>query len=476
MLTALCGGAGKTTLTLGLIRAWRRAGKRVAPFKKGPDYIDAGWLSSAANSSCYNLDPFLMSMAEIFDSFVSVSSKADIAVLEGNRGLFDGIDANGTYSSAELAKALRSPVILIVDATKTTRTAAAMVLGCQMMDPEVNIAGVILNKVANSRHDKVLRESIEKFTKVPVLGSVPKLKAGIFPERHMGLVTSLEHGRLEESIDAMADVAKENIEIEEIRQVALNAPAFYTSRRPNNGYQKSCLPCQSVTVAVVQDSAFQFYYPENIQALRDGGAHVISVNALEDMKLPNDIDGLYIGGGFPETHAKILSNNSSFRESVKNAIEAGLPVYAECGGLMYLCEGVIWDGNRYPMVGSIPAVAVLEEKPQGHGYTILEVKKNNPFFPVGSKMRGHEFHYSRLIKVKKEKLNLIFDLKKGRGIQQGWDGVTVRNTLATYTHLHARSSPLWADSFLKLASWYSADKKPIVSMSDLAPSREMVFV
>ncbi len=473
MVTALRGGAGKTTITVGLIAALRKRRKKVAPFKKGPDYIDAGWLAKAAGSPCYNLDSFLMPIEEILDSFQTASFQSDIAVVEGNRGLYDGLDSKGSCSSAELAKALRVPVILIIDATKTTRTAAAMVKGCQVLDPEVNIAGVILNRVANPRHKSVLVSAIEDYCDVEVLGAVPKIKTKDFPERHMGLVTSLEYGKIDTSISRMEKIVSDNIDVERIFHIASNAQTFYTSRESQLQYFKTTHHSE-LAIGVVQDSAFQFYYPENLEALARNGANIVSVTALRDRYLPTQLDALYIGGGFPETHAEVLSNNESFRKSLRQAIEDGLPVYAECGGLMFLTEAVIWKGSKFPMAGVIPATALMEKKPQGHGYTVLEVTTSNPFFPSGLQLKGHEFHYSRLVELKKEKIDLIFTLKRGTGIGEGRDGIRVKNALATYTHLHARSSPIWADSFLEVASRYHLRKKPRGFLKDIKMTvREM---
>ena len=473
MLTALRGGAGKTTITVGLISALRKRNLKVAAFKKGPDYIDAGWLAKASNNPCYNLDAFLMPIEEILESFKAASCQCDIAVIEGNRGLYDGMDSKGTCSSAELAKALRVPVIVIIDATKTTRTAAAMVKGCQVLDPEVNIGGVILNRVANPRHRSILTSAIEEYCGVEVVGAVPKIKSRDFPERHMGLVTSLEHGKIEKSLSRMEKIVSESVDVEKLYQIACNAQTFYTSRESQLKFLKTNHHSH-LTIGIVQDSAFQFYYPENIEALSRNGAKIVHITALTDKRLPKDLDGLYIGGGFPETHAQALSNNESFRKSVRRAIEEGLPVYAECGGLMFLTEAVIWKGSEYPMAGVIPAIALMEKKPQGHGYTVLEVTKNNPFFPAGLQLKGHEFHYSRLIDLKKEKIDLIFTLKRGTGIGEGRDGIRVKNTLATYTHLHARSSPVWADSFLEVASRYHLRKKPHGFLKDIKMTvREM---
>jgi cobyrinic acid a,c-diamide synthase len=419
VIAGLRGGSGKTTLSLGLVAAWRQRGGEVVPFKKGPDYIDAGWLALAAGQPCYNLDPYMMSGEQILDSFWQHVQTADAAVIEGNRGLFDGMDAEGTCSTAELAKLLQAPVLLVVDGTMVTRTAAATVLGCQNLDPEVDILGVVLNRVAGSRHEDMLRTTIERYCGVPVVGAIPKLKGDDFPERHMGLVTALEHPEAREAIFARIQVVERYLDLEKVLAIADQAPPL--TWEPVHPRKTASKAYRQLTIGIIKDSAFQFYYPENLEALERRGASLVTISALHDTFLP-EVDGLYIGGGFPETHAEQLAANDRFRKELRSAIEAGLPVYAECGGLMYLGRSLLIKGNIHPMVQALPIDFQLEKKPQGHGYTELEVVNTNPFYPVGTTLKGHEFHYSRVTRFDLRPESLAFAMRRGSGIVDRSDG------------------------------------------------------
>jgi len=458
IVAAMRGGAGKTLISVGLCAAWKRhLGLSVVAFKKGPDYIDAGWLSAASGGSCYNLDPFLMSPEQILRSFVMRSARADVSLIEGNRGLYDGVDANGSYSTAELAKLLRCPVVLILDATKVTRTAAAMLLGCQRLDAGVNIAGVILNNVAGKRHEQVLRESIEQWCGIPVLGVVPRQTRNFFPERHLGLVPLDEAEDSPESLMVAAAKMSEYLDLEALWKLAAEAPALGC---PMPAAAPAISRC-SVKIGIIRDSAFQFYYPENFEALEERGASLVRISSLENAPLP-DVDALYIGGGFPETHLDRLAANEVFRDSVKSAVDAGLPVYAECGGLMFLCRGIRHREKLHPMVGVFPFEISLGPKPQGHGYTVMECVIPNPFFPEGTTIRGHEFHYSRIAgQLDPDSCRFVFKLKKGHGIVAGWDGICYKNVLAGYSHLHAAGNELWADAMVAVAGSYKRFKTSI---------------
>jgi cobyrinic acid a,c-diamide synthase len=448
VIAALRGGSGKTTLAIGLIAAWRERAGQVVPFKKGPDYIDSGWLALAAGQPCYNLDPFMMNEEQIIQSFCERTRLADGAVIEGNRGLYDGMDAGGTCSTAALAKLLQAPVLLVVDATKITRTAAAAVLGCQHFDPEVQIRGVILNRVAGARHEEMLRTTIEQYCGIPVVGAVPKVKEDAFPERHMGLVTALEHPKARDAVLSRIRVIERYIDLDRVLTVARQAPPLIWEGglRPREMTKAYRQP----VIGVIRDSAFQFYYPENLEALEVRGARVLEVNSLRDESLPG-LDALYIGGGFPETHAEQLAANGRFRESLRSAIEGGLPVYAECGGLMYLGRNLHVGDRTYRMVGALPMDFRLMGRPQGHGYTIVEVVEANPFYAVGLTLRGHEFHYSRVDDAEPSGLAMAFAVRRGIGILDGKDGVCYKNVLATYTHIHAIGTPAWAEGLVQRA-------------------------
>ncbi len=457
-ITAVSGGAGKTIVSIGLAAWFRNNGFKVTAFKKGPDYIDAGWLALASGSPCYNLDLFLMTPEDVVRTFYCRSNGSDIAVVEGNRGLFDGVDSDGTCSSAELFKLLDIPAIMIVDVTKMTRTAAAVVLGFQKMDPQLRIAGVILNRVGSSRHERVVRESIERICNLPVVGAIPRRRDNFFPERHLGLLPAVEHELAEEAVCKAVDIVNNYVDVEGLLKILgdnteyRNQGFFSLSERSVSGAREAC--CR---IGVIRDGAFQFYYPENLEALVENGAELIFFSSDSD-SLPHGVDGLYIGGGFPETHLEQLANNSSLRAQVLDAVEGGMPVYAECGGLMFLGRTITCDERTYPMVGALPIDLVMCRKPQGHGYTVGQVVGENPYFAPGEWIKGHEFHYSK-VASSHGVLNFAVKLKKGYGIIEQFDGIVYKNCVAFYSHIHAVSCKKWGERFVNLAVRYREGMK-----------------
>ncbi|MGC1402589.1 MAG: cobyrinate a,c-diamide synthase [Thermodesulfobacteriota bacterium] len=453
MMASLRGGSGKTILSMGVLAAWRSRGLKVTPFKKGPDYIDAGWLAMAAGRPCFNLDPFLMGKTTVIHSFQYRAQAGELSLIEGNRGLFDGINPQGTYSSAQLAKMLKTPLVLIVDCTKTTRTVAAMILGCQQFDPDLSLKGIVLNHIAGSRHEIIIRKAVERYCGLPILGAIPRMSSVHFPERHLGLLPFQEHPEVEKAVQTVQKMAESYMDLEGLKALAFNA-SFMKSFIPHPlCLKKASSSLPKPLIGVIQDEAFQFYYPENLEALEKAGANLVFLNALTG-DFPADLDGLYIGGGFPETQALLLAQNDSFRSALKEAIEGGLPVYAECGGLMYLGETLIYQGKTYPMVGTLPLTFVLEKRPQGHGYTQIKVLKKNPFFPAGAVLKGHEFHYSRVLDWDSSRIGPVFKMVKGFGLDGLRDGIVYKNVLATYTHLHALGTPGWAHSLVEQADRY----------------------
>jgi cobyrinic acid a,c-diamide synthase len=460
MIAALRGGSGKTIVSVGLIASWRKRGMAVASFKKGPDFIDAGWLALAASHPCHNLDTFLMPTNQILLSIKRRSKAKDLAVIEGNRGLYDGIDLEGSTSTSELAKLLDAPVVLIVDCTKSTRTVAAMVLGCLQFDRDVNICGVILNRVAGARHEAILRKTVETYCSLPVFGAIPKIKGEPFPERHMGLVPTPEHDWADESIQKAADMVQTYLDLEGLLSVARKAPDLtLTAQTQDNGATVNSQATEPLPrIGVIRDAAFQFYYPENLEALKAAGAELVMVSALADPGLP-DLDGLYIGGGFPETHAEALTDNKGFRQDVRRAAQQGLPIYAECGGLMYLGESLVLDGVAYPMAGVFPVVFGFSKRPEGHGYTTFRVEQPNPYFETGTEVRGHEFHYSNVLSWHGIPEDLAFRVTRGIGFVDERDGLCYKNTLATYTHVHALGTPSWAKAMVRASKDWQLTKK-----------------
>jgi len=451
VVAGLGGGSGKSVVSVGLVALLRRMGHKVVPFKKGPDYIDAGWLSLAAGQPCFNLDPYLMDEDAMLASFAEHVADNDFVIVEGNRGLYDGVDASGTYSTAELACCLGLPVLLVVDCTKTTRTVAALVLGCKLLDPNVNIAGVVLNRIGSSRHEKIVREAVEKYTGIPVVGAIHRMKRDIFPMRHLGVTPFQEYDGSDEALQLLADTIDKSVSLADVE--ALMATPVMSPRQQNSGSSGG----KAVRIGVIRDAAFQFYYPENLLALERCGAELVAINSMVEEELP-DIDALYIGGGFPETSARLLADNVSFRQSIKQRAQQGLPIYAECGGLIYLGEKITLDGEDYPLVGLFPVHFTLEKKPQAHGYSVLEARPGNPFYEPGVQIKGHEFRYSKVAAWTGHSDALGFDMMRGVGFSDGRDGLIHTNVLALYTHVHAVGTPQWAPALAAKAREFAGSR------------------
>lgn len=453
MIAGTSGDCGKTLVSLGLAAAWRRSGIAVAPFKKGPDYIDPAWLTLAAGQAARNLDTWMMGPEVAVASFAANAVSEGINLIESNRGLHDGEDARGTHSSAELAKLLAAPVTLILGAHKVTRTVAAIALGMKMLDPAVNIAGVLLNRVATPRQEKVMRAAVESETGLPVLGAIPRKDESLLPGRHLGLVTPQEHAQAERAVSAAADLIDQSVDVRRLREIAEAAgplpevPMDPHARRLTN-------PCSSASnrslrIGYFKSPAFTFYYPENLEAIDRTGAVRIAVDPLKDAELP-PLDALYIGGGFPEMHAARLAGNTSFRCSVAAAARGGLPIWAECGGLMFLSQSIQWKDSCCPMAGFLPVGVVLGDKPAGHGYQEITVDRPNPFVKAGTALRGHEFHYSKIVGA--GQVETAFAVRRGVGLGNGRDGIVMNRVLACYFHLHGLAAPEWANWLLDAAA------------------------
>jgi cobyrinic acid a,c-diamide synthase len=459
VLAGLSGGAGKTILTLGLCRALTATGLRVRPFKKGPDYIDAAWLGLAAGRDAANLDPYLFPSSRIVPLFLEKSQEADLSLVEGNRGLYDGMDVAGTCSTAALAKTLAAPVVLCLDATKMTRTAAAIVAGIKSFEPDLNLAGVIVNRTGGARHRAIVRECIETLAKVPVLGALPRLPENPIPERHMGLVSNREHGAVDAILDGLADFVAQHVDLDRLVAIARSAPPL-----PDLGETRSAPPPAPAggrpVIGVVRDAALWFYYPENLEALTRAGAELAFVSLLENAPWP-DLDGLYLGGGFPETQAQALADNTAVRDRVRALAEADLPIYAECGGFMYLCQTLQLGDAVYPMAGVFPLATHLCARPQGLGYSRATVDRANPFHPVGTTLAGHEFHYSKCLPALDSTPgpdHFCLAMERGVGMLAGRDGLLRASTFAAYTHIHAEGAPHWAPNFVAAALRYREER------------------
>lgn len=438
VLAAPQGRSGKTTVTLGLCAALAARGLVIQPFKKGPDYIDPSWLTEAAGRPCRTLDPFFMVSAEgLRQAFIRGAQGADLSLIEGNHGLYDSLDDDGSGSTAAVARILGAPIILVVNAARMSRSAAALIHGYQTFEPETNIAAVILNNVAQGRHEAKLRSAIERHCGLPVVGVLPHSEALTIPDRHLGLVPRAENETLTPAIKACRQAAEQYLDLEAIVAIARAVPPLPHELEPIHSKVNP-----TVRLGVIRDRAFTFYYPENLEALMDAGAELVFIDALSEPGLPH-VDGLYIGGGFPEMFMEELAANTGLRQNIRTAAEAGLPIYAECGGLMYLARRIFWRQRAFEMVGALPCDVEMTNRPQGHGYVLAEIKAANPFLPLGATLRGHEFHHSQVVNLA-EGITFAYQLARGQGCGRGCDGLVYRNILAAYTHLHAAGSPGWA--------------------------------
>lgn len=449
-IVATRGGSGKTILSLGILRYLSNQGICVIPFKKGPDYIDAAWLAKASRQPCYNLDPYLMSNETILNSFCMRGQNSSFCIVEGNRGLFDGVDEQGSRSSAELAKLLSSPIILVMDATKTTRTMAALALGCKLFDSDLNIAGIVLNNIANARHKRLTTVTIEQTTGIPVLGAIHRLKEDPMPMRHLGVTPYNEYENAEKNIEYIASLINEQVDMNAILKIARTAPPLTCATASPLHFRT--FTKKHLRIGVIRDAAFQFYYPENLEAMEKGGAELVFIDAISQQNLPT-IHALYIGGGFPETQAVKLSQNLSLIKQLRIAIENGLPVYAECGGLMYLGRHIHWKGMKHSMLQVIDWDFVLQDTPVGHGYCTLEIMQDTPFYKAGTLLKGHEFHYSQPIPLNERNSGTLnAKVVRGHGFDGKSDGLCYKNIFGTYLHIHALSHSEWAQGMLQKAS------------------------
>lgn len=479
MIAAPQGRSGKTAVAIGLCAALRERGMKVKPFKKGPDYIDPSWLTAAAGIPCSNLDLFMFNHATLIKGFHEDCEGVDLALIEASMGLYDSASENGEGSSAWLARELQAPIILVINCSRMTRSAAAMVRGYVDFEPATPVAGVILNHVGNSRHERTVVRAVEQHCSIPVLGAIPRDDRLVIREQHLGIVPLQEQAEAATIIDRIGSVLRQYADIDRILNIARSGQALTgvikdscAAQHDDNAHDSvrltsfagdvtSSLSMKQSTVTpvrigVLADKAFSFYYPENLDALQQNGAQLIYIDSLKDNHLPA-IDALYIGGGFPELYAAELEANASLRRDISAGVESGLPVYAECAGLMYLCRSVSSGGRRHSMCGVIPADAAIEKKPQGHGYVSAKVTGRNPFFPPGTLLKGHEFHHSRLLNVGRTRF--AYCVTRGNGIDGRNDGFIYKNVLASYMHLHARGVPSWASNFVRLAATRQAAEK-----------------
>jgi len=448
--------SGKTTFSIGLTAALVERGLVVQPYKKGPDYIDPLWLARAAGRPCYNLDFFTQGHGEIVATFATHMEGAGIGLIEGNKGLYDGIDVEGSDSNAALATMLSAPVVLVIDTAGITRGIAPLIRGYVDFDAQVNIRGVILNKVGGARHESKLRAALEHYTDTQVLGAIGRDTALEIPERHLGLVPANEasgSAAADPMIARLAATVRQGVDLDRIIEIARAAPpAVMGETHGHTGHAP--LPAKpDVRIAIARDAAFGFYYPDDLEAFAHAGAELIPFDALRDKHLP-EADGLFIGGGFPETQLEALAANKGLMMEIQAALAAGLPAYAECGGLMYLSRSISWRGQRCDMIGAVAADTVVGERPQGRGYMLIEESGHSPWpraAHIGANNASgtpvHEFHYARLQNLA-EKPVFAYRVIRGTGIDGEHDGLVVNNLLAGFAHHRNTKANPWVERFV----------------------------
>jgi cobyrinic acid a,c-diamide synthase len=459
LISAAHKSSGKTTVSMGLCAALTQRGLAVQPFKKGPDYIDPMWLSAASGRECRNLDPYLMGTAEMTALFTRHAAGADLSLVEGNKGLYDGLALDGSNSNAALAQLLGLPVLLVIDARGMTRGIAPLILGYQAFDRNIRIAGVILNNLGGSRHETKLRQMIEHYTDVPVVGAIQRDDRLALQERHLGLIPSAELDDAARRIAQIGERVGAQVDLDRLIAIAGSAAALVSA--PARVARIRPVAARKIRIGLARDRAFGFYYPDDLDELRAAGAEIVPFDTLRDQCLP-DVDGLFIGGGFPELFMDELEANLGLRTQIRTAIEAGLPVYAECGGLMYLARTLSWKGKTRNMVGAIPGDAVMHDRPVGRGYVQLAETGRSPW-PIAEgeasgNLRGHEFHHSSLENLDQD-ITYAYKVKRGHGVDGENDGIVVNNVLASYSHLRSLDAANWASrfaAFVRQSGWTNA--------------------
>lgn len=432
--------SGKTTLTLGLCAALHARGHAVQPFKKGPDYIDPLWLGMAAQRPCYNLDFHMMRRDEIEQQFARAAAGARISLIEGNKGLYDGLDLDGSNSNAALAKLLGAPVVLVIDARGMTRGVAPLILGYQAFDRGIHIAGVILNNLGGSRHESKLRAVIEHYTDVEVIGAVQHDAGMQIAERHLGLVPANEQDAARARIEYVGERVAAQVDLDRLLAISDSAPQLNVAPAA-----EAAAPAERVRIGIAHDQAFGFYYSEDIDSLRAANVELVDIDTLHAQALP-EVDGLIIGGGFPEMFMAELEANTALRSNIRNAIEGGLPTYAECGGLMYLSKSLDWQGRSCEMVGAVPGNTVMHEHPVGRGYARLQPSGEGRWQETAP-IPAHEFHYSSLENLPADSI-YAYQVQRGHGIDGKHDGYQQHNLLAAYVHRRGSGAQGWIAPFL----------------------------
>ena len=446
VIAGVSSGVGKTTVTLGLLEALRRRGLTVQAFKVGPDFIDPGLHARVTGRPSYNLDGWMCSRESVVATVARHGSDADLVLVEGMMGCFDGLEAKREDgSTAQVAKWLGAPVVLLVDAGAMARSAGAVVLGFERFDPELDVSGVIFNRVAGETHFRWLRESLEGACRAIPLGFLSTREALRLPERHLGLVTAAEGILTPQLLDGLVSAVEESVDLDRLVAMARSSvtPVARSGRRP-----EAPIPA-SARIGLARDEAFQFYYPANLDLLREFGAELVFFSPLRDADLP-DVDGLYLGGGYPEIHARHLAANLTMLKAVRGFADSGRPIYAECGGLMYLAEALEDEaGELHSMVGLLPTTVRMKPKRLTLGYALVEITRETPLAPTGTVVRGHQFHASRIEPVPAWVPRAYALCTRGGEAPQA-EGYLIGNALLSYVHVHFESNPLIAEHFVAI--------------------------
>lgn len=439
---------GKTSLALALIASLKRRGLQIQTFKVGPDFLDPSYLAVASGRPCYNLDGWMTRREYVLELFHRTTKDVDMAVIEGVMGLFDGSDpATSEGSTAEMARWLDAPVLLVVNVHGMARSLAAIVKGCVEFDRDLRIAGIVANHSGSDHHKEWLTQSLGSASLPPVLGAIPRKAFPTLPSRHLGLVTADSQNLPPSALEELADALEKYVSLETIMQIARSTSPLFAPEPASE--VKPCL--KRVSIGLAYDRAFHFYYPDNLDELTLRGCDLICFSPLKDRDLPKDLDGLYLGGGYPEEYAETLADNQDMQEAIRQFALKGLPIYAECGGLMYLTRGIETSGEeRYPMIGLLPAWSRMLDRLKSLGYVEITLTANSLWGVRGTRLRGHEFHYSELIgdPLGNGLWGSVYKLKHRRSKTFTAEGFQRGNILASYVHLHWASQPGTVETFI----------------------------
>lgn len=445
LVSGTASGVGKTTVALAIMAGLRQRGLVVQPFKCGPDFLDTGHHSRISGRAARNLDTWMLSIEANRNVLRSAARNADVIVAEGMMGLFDGKSGNTEIgSSAEIAKLLQLPVVLVVDAAKSARSVAAVMLGFEMFDPELRLAGIVLNRVAGERHYKMLREAIEASCKTPILGWLPSEPTIAIPERHLGLQEAMEQDAdgLKTMVNALAALAEKHFDLDGLLKLECGLEMVESG----DAHPVDSRLDDKVRIGVAFDPAFSFYYEDNLDLLREQGTEIVRFSPLQDASLPNDLDALYLGGGYPELYAEQLSSNRQMLEEVRGFAASGRPVYAECGGMLYLSQNLSVDEKKYAMAGALPLSMQMTGKLVQFGYVTVEFTKDCLLGRKGTVVRGHSFHYSRI--ASQISVETSYRVQYSMSGKEELEGFRLGNVLASYIHLHFRANPSVAENFV----------------------------